>query len=211
MLELNQLDHFFETIVAANEPSLLESARATDLNRIAAYCPPFERRHGFSIVNDYEFAMLAIPKGSLSLEERLEIESHVTHTRNFLQLIPWTEEFRNVPEIAGSHHEKLDGSGYPSGKSALEIPFASKIMTICDIFDALTASDRPYKAAVPAEFALDILQKEAKAGAIDQSLINVFIESAAYKTIEGKSNSEGDNGGLHYNHHVCDFDLHVKH
>lgn len=211
MLELDQLDHFFATIVSANEPSLLESARATDLNRIAAYCPPFERRHGFSIVNDYEFAMLAIPKGSLSRDERLEIESHVTHTRNFLQLIPWTEEFRNVPDIAGSHHEKLDGSGYPAGKSAQDIPFASKIMTICDIFDALTASDRPYKAAVPAELALDILQKEARAGSVDQSLMNVFIESAAYKVIEGRRYSGGDDGGLHFGHHVCDFDLHDKH
>jgi HD-GYP domain-containing protein (c-di-GMP phosphodiesterase class II) len=210
-LELAQLDHFFETIVSANEPSLLESARVTDLNRIAAYCPPFERRHGFSIVNDYEFAMLAIPKGSLSREERLEIESHVTHTRNFLQLIPWTEEFRNVPEIAGAHHEKLDGSGYPSGSCAQEIPFGSKIMTICDIFDALTASDRPYKAAVPAELALDILYKEAKAGAIDHKLLNVFVESAAYKVIECKDYSEGEHGGLHFSHHVCDFDLHEPH
>jgi len=211
MLELDQLDQFFETIVSANEPSLLESTRAADLKRIAAYCPPFERRHGFSIVNDFEFAMLAIPKGSLSRDERLEIESHVTHTRNFLQLIPWTEEFRNVPEIAGSHHEKLDGSGYPSGRSSTEIPFASKIMTICDIFDALTASDRPYKAAVPAEFALDILQKEAKAGSVDQSLMKVFIESAAYKVIEGRNYTDGNDGGLHFGHHVCDFDLHEKH
>jgi len=209
-LELEQLDQFFATIVSANEPSLLERARATDLNRIAAYCPPFERRHGFSIVNDYEFAMLAIPKGSLSRDERHEIESHVTHTRNFLQLIPWTEEFKGVPEIAGAHHEKLDGSGYPNGRSAQEIPFASKIMTICDIFDALTASDRPYKAAVPAEFALDILQKEAKAGSIDQSLMKVFIESAAYKVIDGRTYSGGDDG-LHFSHHVCDFDLHEQH
>jgi HD-GYP domain-containing protein (c-di-GMP phosphodiesterase class II) len=210
-LELAQLDHFFETIVSANEPSLLESARVTDLNRIAAYCPPFERRHGFSIVNYYEFAMLAIPKGSLSRDERLEIESHVTHTRNFLQLIPWTEEFRNVPEIAGSHHEKLDGSGYPAGSCAQEIPFGSKIMTICDIFDALTASDRPYKAAVPAELALDILHKEARAGSIDQKLLSVFVESAVYKVIEGKNYSEGENGSLHFSHHVCDFDLHETH
>lgn len=210
-LELNQLDHFLETIVSANEPNLLESARATDLNRLAAYSPSFERRYGFSIVNDYEFAMLAIPKGSLSRDERLEIESHVTHTRNFLQLIPWTEEFKNVPEIAGSHHEKLDGSGYPSGKCAHEIPFASKIMTICDIFDALTASDRPYKAAVPAEFALDILQKEAKTGSIDQSLMNVFIESSAYKVIEGRKYSGGSEDELNFGHHVCDFDLHESH
>ena len=177
--ELEQLDHFFDVILESNEPMLLESAVKTDLKRIAAYCSPFERSHGFSIVTPEEFSMLAIPKGSLSTRERLEIESHVTHTRNFLQLIPWTDEFRQIPAIAGAHHEKLDGSGYPDGLGANEIPFAAKIMTICDIYDALTASDRPYKAAVPSELALDILKREAEAGLVDSQLIDVFIDSGA--------------------------------
>lgn len=209
--ELRQLDHFFEVIEASNEPMLLESGVKTDLNRIAAYCSPFERTHGFSIVTPEEFSMLAIPKGSLSTQERLEIESHVTHTRNFLQLIPWTEEFRQVPAIAGAHHEKLDGSGYPDGLTSAEIPFASKIMTICDIYDALTASDRPYKAAVPAEFALDILNREAAVGAVDPLLIDVFIASGAYKTIEGSDYSARLEGERQFRHHVCDFDLHEPH
>lgn len=209
--ELEQLDQFFATIIDANEPMLLGAGKRTDLNRIAAYCSPFERSHGFAIVSPEEFSMLAISKGSLSPEERREIESHVTHTRNFLSLIPWTEEFRQVPAIAGAHHEKLDGSGYPDGKGAAEIPFASKIMTICDIYDALTASDRPYKAAVSAEFALDILHQEAKAGAVDKSLIDVFVQSDAYKAIEGKEYSERFEGDKQFRHHVCDFDLHEDH
>ena len=209
--ELEQLDQFFATIIDANEPLLLEANKRTDLNRIAAYCSPFERSHGFAIVSPEEFSMLAIPKGSLSGDERREIESHVTHTRNFLSLIPWTEEFKQVPAIAGAHHEKLDGSGYPDGKVASDIPFASKIMTICDIYDALTASDRPYKAAVSAEFALDILHQEAKAGAVDKSLIEVFVDSDAYKAIQGKEYSEGFEGDRQFRHHVCDFDLHEGH
>ncbi len=209
--ELEQLDHFFQVILESNEPRLLNAEKKTDLKRIATYCSPFERNHGFSIISPEEFSMLAIGKGSLSSEERREIESHVTHTRNFLSLIPWTRELSQVPEIAGAHHEKLDGSGYPDGKTAKEIPFASKIMTICDIYDALTASDRPYKAAVPAEFALDILMKEAKAGAVDQSLMNVFIESGAYKTIEGNEYSEKLKDNRQFRHHVCDFDLHDSH
>lgn len=209
--ELEKLDQFFATIVDANEPQLLQADRRTDLNRIAAYCSPFERSHGFAIVSPEEFSMLAITKGSLSQEERREIESHVTHTRNFLSLIPWTDEFKQVPEIAGAHHEKLDGTGYPDGKGAAEIPFGSKIMTICDIYDALTASDRPYKAAVSPERALDILHQEAKAGTVDKSLIDVFVESNAYKTIEGKEYSEGFDGDQSFRHHVCDFDLHEEH
>ena len=209
--ELEQLDQFFATIIDANEPLLLGASKRTDLNRIAAYCSPFERSHGFAIVSPEEFSMLAISKGSLSAEERREIESHVTHTRNFLSLIPWTDEFKQVPAIAGAHHEKLDGSGYPDGKGTAEIPFGSKIMTICDIYDALTASDRPYKSAVSPEFALDILHLEAKAGTVDKSLIDVFIESDAYKSIEGKEYSEGFEGDKQFRHHVCDFDLHEEH
>ena len=209
--ELERLDQFFATIIDANEPQLLKANKRTDLNRIAAYCSPFERSHGFAIVSQEEFSMLAISKGSLSPEERREIESHVTHTRNFLSLIPWTDEFKQVPEIAGAHHEKLDGSGYPDGKGATEIPFGSKIMTICDIYDALTASDRPYKAAVSTEYALDILFQEAKAGTVDHSLIEVFIESNAYKTIEGREYSASFDGDLPFRHHVCDFDLHEGH
>ena len=155
--------------------------------------------------------MLAIPKGSLSTRERLEIESHVTHTRNFLQLIPWTDEFRQIPAIAGAHHEKLDGSGYPDGLGANEIPFAAKIMTICDIYDALTASDRPYKAAVPSELALDILKREAEAGLVDSQLIDVFIDSGAYKVIESSDYAEQVKGEQRFRHHVCDFDLHEPH
>lgn len=209
--ELEKLDQFFATIIDVNEPLLLKASKRTDLNRIAAYCSPFERSHGFAIVSPEEFAMLAIPKGSLSPEERREIESHVTHTRNFLSLIPWTDEFKQVPAIAGAHHEKLDGSGYPDGKVAGDIPFASKIMTICDIYDALTASDRPYKAAVSVEFALDILHQEAKAGTVDKALIDVFVESDAYKAIQGKEYSESFEGAQQFRHHVCDFDLHEGH
>jgi HD-GYP domain-containing protein (c-di-GMP phosphodiesterase class II) len=210
-LELEQLDHFLETIIDANEPHILNAGDLQELSRVADYCKPFEQRHGFAIVSPEEFSLLSITKGSLSLEERREIESHVTHTRNFLRLIPWTTELRNIPEIAGAHHEKINGSGYPDGKQAAEIPFGSKIMTICDIYDALTASDRPYKAAVPPEHALDILQQEAKSGAIDRGLMKVFIESEAYKTIAVKDYSSNYEGAIHFQHHVCDFDLHSKH
>ena len=101
--------------------------------------------------------LLSIPKGSLDAAERQQIESHVVHTFNFLSQIPWTKELRGVPEIARAHHEKLNGDGYPYKLRGDEIPLPTKMMTICDIFDALTASDRPYKRAVPIERALSIL------------------------------------------------------
>jgi HD-GYP domain-containing protein (c-di-GMP phosphodiesterase class II) len=105
----------------------------------------------------------------------------VVHTYQFLAQIPWTKEFRRIPEIARSHHEKLDGTGYPYGMTGDVIPVQSKIMTIADIYDALTAGDRPYKKAVPVETALDILQAERRAGHVDAALLDLFIEAKVYE------------------------------
>ncbi len=85
-------------------------------------------------------------------------ESHVVHTYKFLQQIPWTPEIRNVPLIARSHHERLNGRGYPFGLAAEEIPVQTRMMSVADIFDALAASDRPYKKAVSLETSLSILE-----------------------------------------------------
>ena len=128
-----------------------------------------------------ELEALSIRRGSLSEQERVEIESHVTHTFQFLSQIPWTGEFARVPEIAFAHHEKLDGTGYPRRLKAADIPLQSRMMTISDIFDALVAWDRPYKKAVPVEKALDILHDEAKQGKLDVDLLQVFIEAKVYE------------------------------
>ena len=97
----------------------------------------------FKIITEQEFDLLSIKRGTLSPSERKEIESHVVHTQSFLSNIPWTKEFQNVPTIAGAHHEKLDGSGYPYGMTAEQIPLPSKSMTVCDIFDALQHQTGP--------------------------------------------------------------------
>ena len=97
------------------------------------------------------------------------------HTYQFLKQIPWTKELRRVPEIARSHHEKLNGGGYPDGWRAPDIPVQTRMMTISDIFDALTSRDRPYKPAVPVERALDILGQERSSGALDGDLLQIFI------------------------------------
>ena len=125
--------------------------------------------------------ILSIRKGNLDATERSEIESHVTHTYNFLQKIPWTKDLVGVPNIAFAHHEKLNGRGYPRKLTAAEIPIQSRMMTVSDIYDALTASDRPYKRAVPTERALDILKMEMSDGLLDASLVNLFIEAKVFE------------------------------
>ncbi|MBA3853906.1 MAG: HD family phosphohydrolase, partial [Gemmatimonas sp.] len=119
----------------------------------------------------------------LDPRERREIESHVTHTYRFLQQIPWTKELKGIPQIAYGHHEKLNGMGYPRGVKDAEIPVQTRMMTIADIYDALTATDRPYKRAVPAERALDILQAEAKDGLVDPHLLATFTAAQVWRRV----------------------------
>ncbi|MFV2090112.1 MAG: HD-GYP domain-containing protein, partial [Pseudomonadales bacterium] len=135
------------------------------------------------LITDIDLLALSVRKGSLTPDERREIQSHVTNTREFLSVLPWPPELANVPNIAAAHHEKLDGSGYPEGLTGEQIPLASRVMTVCDIYDALTAMDRPYKKAMPVEHALSILEDEARQGLLDSDMVNIFIESRTYERI----------------------------
>lgn len=127
-----------------------------------------------SVIKVDTYKRLCIPIGSLDEEERLEIQSHVEHTYRFLKAIPWTHGLERVPDLAGAHHEKLDGSGYPHGRSGPDIPFGAQLMTIADIFDALTAGDRPYKPALPVEKAFSILRHEVDAGHVNGDVVELM-------------------------------------
>jgi hypothetical protein len=173
-----ELTNIFEFVISCNRPTILpegsfdrlgEIARATYISPFASETRPF--------LSPNEIMKLSVRKGSLTEEERREIESHVTHTYRFLQQIPWTRTLRRVPDIAYGHHEKLTGKGYPRSLKETEIALPTRMMTISDIFDALTASDRPYKRAVPKDKAYDILNDEAKRGEVDSDLLRVFIEA----------------------------------
>jgi HD-GYP domain-containing protein (c-di-GMP phosphodiesterase class II) len=132
-----------------------------------------------------ELEFLRIPRGSLSGDERRKMEQHVTQSFYFLREIPWkTTPWRHVAELAYGHHEQLDGTGYPRGLKGNEIVPQVRMLTISDIFDALTANDRPYKTAMPVDRALDILVKEfADRGKIDRNLLDVFIAKKVYEPV----------------------------
>lgn len=178
--ERERLEEMLELVLRDNEPKVLPDGHQEQLHHVAAerFLDAFGQSH--SLLLDGEVDNLSIPRGSLNREERLEIESHVEHTFRFLSRIPWTEELRDLPKIAGAHHEKLDGSGYPHGLTDAEIPPQSKIMSVADIFDALTAWDRPYKKAVPLEKALAILRAEADANHIEHQMVDLFVERKIY-------------------------------
>ena len=178
--QLREVNEYAEAIVWANEPTVLPEGNFDKLMEIANL--HYEDLGGRKrpVLTMDEVQMLSIRQGSLDEEERLQIESHVLHTLSFLQQIPWTNELRNVPEIARGHHEKLNGTGYPYRLSAPEIPVQTRMMTISDIFDALAAADRPYKKAVSVERALEILELSVHDGELDPGLFDIFLSAKIF-------------------------------
>jgi HD-GYP domain-containing protein (c-di-GMP phosphodiesterase class II) len=179
--DLIQLNRWVDGIIAANEPSVLPEDKASMLEFLSQQTYYDMAGNPHPMLDPQEFRFLSIRKGTLDPQERLEMESHVTHSFHFLSKIPWTPLMRGIPEIAYGHHEKLDGTGYPRGLSGDQIPIQARMMTIADIYDALTAQDRPYKRAVPITTALDILGNEAKDGKLDPDLLDVFIARRVYE------------------------------
>ena len=174
---LLELEEIFQFVLACNRPTVLVRHGFERLLEVSQSSFEDSRGEMRPLLTPHEVELLSIPKGSLSSEERREIESHVTHTYRFLMQIPWTRALRRVPEIAYAHHERVGGTGYPRALANAAIPLQSKMMAVSDVYDALTASDRPYKKAVPHALALDILQKEVQAGSLDGELLRVFIEA----------------------------------
>jgi len=179
--ELQELDRFLEIVLHANEPSILPDGSFEELQAWAkrTYLAMDGATEPFLSPDEMRF--LTIRKGSLDDAERHEIESHVTHTYQFLQRIPWTQELQQIPLIAYTHNEKMDGRGYPRRISAEAIPLQTRMMTISDIYDALTAQDRPYKRAVTIERALDILSHEVKEGQLDADLYRLFVDGRVFQ------------------------------
>lgn len=125
-------------------------------------------------LTDFEVENLTIRRGTLNEEEWDNMRSHAARSEDYLERIPWSEDLKNIPCIAGAHHEKLDGSGYPLGIIGDEIIPQVRMLTIADIFDALTAADRPYRKAATIDRAVEILYLEANDNKLDLELVELF-------------------------------------
>ena len=180
---IEELDRYWQLLLTANEPSILAEEPLARLAELAKHV--YKDVDGLvkPLVSADEMAQLMVRRGTLTLEERLSIQDHVTHTYNFLKDIPWTGHLKKVPEIAYGHHEKLDGSGYPLGLKKDEIPVQTQMMTIADIYDALTAGDRPYKQGLPVEVALRILREEASHNKINPDLLHLFEQRQVFSVL----------------------------
>ena len=179
--KLTELKNCLDFIINNNEPSVTTGRSARERiqdigNRTFIDMQGNEQR----FLTDVDIDSLSVTKGSLTADEFFQIQGHVTHTYEFLKKIPWSKGLAAVPDIAAKHHEKLDGSGYPNKVAASAIPIQSRIMTIADIFDALTAADRPYKKSITPDNALHIMGDEVKQGKLDAGLFELFVESKHY-------------------------------
>lgn len=179
-----EVQDILEFLVKSNEPSVMEEGNFQRLLEIANLQHIDHDGLRTPFLTERETHVLSIRRGSLSEVERIEIESHVRHTFNFLSKIPWTKDLSRIPEIAYAHHEKLNGRGYPNHLESPEIPFEAQMMSVADIFDALTAQDRPYKPAVPLAKALDILKFDVNNNHINKEIVDLFIQRKIYRVIE---------------------------
>lgn len=191
---LSDISKIKDDLLQLNEPTITERDPEEILSKILEKINNIEctdiSGKDIEILTKNDHINLKIDKGSLNPLERKEIESHVIETYKFVSKIPWPPEYKNIPEIALRHHEMLDGSGYPDGLKGREsTSLQARIMSIADIFDALTAQDRPYKKSLPLEKVLHILQDEAAKNKLDPDLVDLFIDQKIYSKVMLNSHS----------------------
>jgi hypothetical protein len=132
-------------------------------------------------ITEEEHVCLSIRKGTLTAAERQIMEDHVVVTGRILDQVAFPEEYANVPVWAAAHHELLNGKGYPQHRTAESLPPEVRLLTILDVFDALTAKDRPYKPGMPVEKALSILHSMVNEGSMDENILALFEQSRAWE------------------------------
>jgi HD-GYP domain-containing protein (c-di-GMP phosphodiesterase class II) len=178
--ELLRLEEEEQFVVQSNTPGeFMDDDKIARLREIATTI----RRNGDQDepwLSSDELANLCIRKGTLTAKEREIIENHSSVTYKILKQLPFPKKLRKVPEYAAVHHEKLDGSGYPFGLQGDQIDLPARIITIADIFEALTASDRPYREPMPLSQALKIMDSMKKDSNLDPDILELFVNRKIY-------------------------------
>jgi len=178
-----RIEHDREVLQSANigseEMSAADQERVRHISRTYRWRDSSGREVDF--LTDNELENLTIRSGTLTQEERRIINHHIDVTIRMLESLPWPSHLRNVPEYAGGHHERMDGKGYPRGLTGEQMSVQARVMAIADIFEALTAKDRPYKKGMTLRESLDILGRFKDNGHIDPDLFDVFVRQKVYE------------------------------
>jgi HD-GYP domain-containing protein (c-di-GMP phosphodiesterase class II) len=179
---LRQLDQDREFLRKCNIGGEFMPPEAQEqVKRIAQYRWLDQSGNTAHFLTDDEVLNLCIPRGTLTDKEREIINYHIVATIKMLEALPWPKHLRHVPEYAGGHHERMDGKGYPRGLKREQMSVQARVMGIADIFEALTARDRPYKKGKTLTESLQILGKFKEGGHIDPDLFDVFIRQKVYR------------------------------
>ncbi len=179
-----RMDEAKELILKSNTAGFLPNETLDAIREVATI--PLRNGAGEEVpfLDEDELHAMLIQKGTLTAEERDIIQSHVVHTHRLLNEVHFEGDYEMVPVWASAHHEFLDGSGYPNHETAETIPKETRLLTILDVYDALTAEDRPYKPPMPTEKAFGILDAMVGEGKLDGEILQMFKDSEAWKKEE---------------------------
>lgn len=168
-------------VVLCNEPGeFMDNDKMERLKQVAKMNYPVDGQL-VPIINEDELLNLSVRKGSITETERYKMQDHASVTLKMLEQIPFTKKLQNIPRFAGAHHEFINGKGYPKGLKGDEIPIEARMLAILDIMEALTATDRPYKKAMPLAQAYKILGFMVKDGELDGQLVDLLIKNKVYE------------------------------
>jgi HD-GYP domain-containing protein (c-di-GMP phosphodiesterase class II) len=185
--QIEELEGIRAFINKCNEPGeFLEDETLEKLKEISLRTYFDNEGEKQPFITDDELVNLSIRRGSITEAERKKMQDHAAVTLRMLKQIPFTKKLKNIPSFAGAHHEFINGKGYPLGLKGDEIPFEGKLLAVTDIAEALTASDRPYKKAMPLETVYRILRSMAGNGELDNDMVELFINEEIYKTYQEK-------------------------
>ena len=181
--QIQEMEDIRSFINKCNEPGeFLEDETLDKLKEISLRTYLDNEGQQQPFITEDELLNLSIRRGSITDAERKKMQDHAAVTLKMLKQIPFTKKLKNIPSFAGAHHEFINGKGYPLGLKGDEIPFEGKLMAVTDIAEALTASDRPYKKAMPLETVYRILRSMAGNGELDNDMVELFINEEIYKT-----------------------------
>ena len=179
--ELKIINEDFKLIKLVNEKGFITNDEKDKIKNIQ-HKSFFDGFNNINYLTDKELECLLIEKGNLTIDERKIMQDHIIGTKDLLNKLRFPEKLKNVPLFAGAHHENIDGNGYPDGLKGDEIPLPAKIMAIADIWDAVTAQDRPYRPPVSDDIACNIIREEVDSGKLDGDLVELFINNEIWKT-----------------------------
>ena len=181
---IDAIKNAYQALEKANTAGFLPDERIEELKGFAKIKIKNAEGEEIPLLDEKEVEAITIRKGTLTDSERKQVQSHVVYTRRMLDKMHFKGIYKEVPFWSGSHHEFLNGRGYPKGLTADDLPDQSRLLTIIDVYDALTAEDRPYKPPMPPEKAFEILRSMRDDGQIDGRLLDEFIESGAWNKEE---------------------------